>query len=93
MPKDVLSPGTGTATINVIPPVSLVMQPVSQTVCIGTNVIFSILASGSNLQYQWQKNGVDIAGAISRFLVFNNCNRRGCRHLPLCCNRQLRTVN
>src|SRR6185437_13067599 len=41
-------------------------QPQSQTVAEGGTATFSVLATGSGLlSYQWQKNGVSIAGATS----------------------------
>lgn len=39
-------------------------QPASQTVCAPDGASFSVVASGTGtLHYQWQKNGVDLAGA------------------------------
>lgn len=40
-------------------------QPLSQTVVVGTNVNFSVTATGSNLVYQWQFNGANINGATN----------------------------
>ena len=41
----------------------IVLQPVSQTVSPVANVTLSVNATGSgSLKFQWQKNGVDIAG-------------------------------
>lgn len=41
-------------------------QPVSQTVCSGSNVTFSVSATGVGLTYQWYRNGtVAIAGATT----------------------------
>ncbi len=39
--------------------------PSSQTVAVGSNVQFSVAASGSNLSYQWLKNGNAITGNAS----------------------------
>ncbi|MCE0722325.1 immunoglobulin domain-containing protein, partial [Legionella sp. 9fVS26] len=48
-----------------IPP-SITTQPVSQTVTVGQSVTFSVTATGTApLSYQWQKNGVAIAGATA----------------------------
>jgi formylglycine-generating enzyme required for sulfatase activity len=44
------------------PPV-ITVQPANETVTAGQTATFSILATGDALQYQWQKNGVDITGA------------------------------
>ena len=38
-------------------------QPTDQSVPMGLVATFSVVASGSNLQYQWSKNGAAIAGA------------------------------
>ncbi|MBN1117544.1 MAG: immunoglobulin domain-containing protein [Bacteroidales bacterium] len=40
-------------------------QPVNLIACPGENASFSVLATGSNLAYQWQKNGMDIGGETS----------------------------
>src|SRR5204863_356008 len=47
-------------------------QPVTQTVCEGSNVTFSVSATGSGLTYQWKKGGVDIGGATASTLTLNN---------------------
>ena len=47
-------------------PPSITTQPVNKTVTVGQTATFSVTATGSaTLDYQWQKNGVDIAGATS----------------------------
>lgn len=52
--------GTGGATPYVV------TQPASQLVSIGTNVAFSVRASGTGpLSYQWRLNGTNIIGAAS----------------------------
>src|SRR5581483_2814104 len=45
-----------------IPP-SVLTQPLSQTVTVGDNVVLSVLAQGTSLQYQWYFNGSILAGA------------------------------
>jgi hypothetical protein len=51
-------------TVNVPP--SITTQPVSQTVVVGKNAIFSVTVSGTSpLSYQWDKNGARISGATS----------------------------
>ena len=53
-----------------VPP-TITTQPTNQTVAAGQSVTFRIVASGSApLSFQWQKNGVDIAGATSPTLTF-----------------------
>jgi len=55
------SSGSGASTAPVI-----TTQPVSQTVGVGQSATFFVIASGSApLTYQWQRNGVNIAGASS----------------------------
>lgn len=66
------STGTDSATVNVIPLTSLVMQPVSQTVCEGASLQFRVGASGTNLTYQWYKDGVAIPGANNAVIGINN---------------------
>ena len=44
------------ALLTVAPPITVTSQPSSQTVCSGTAVTFSTVASGSSLTYQWQIN-------------------------------------
>ena len=42
------------------------VQPASQTVMVGSNVTFSVTATGTQpLSYQWFKNGIIIAGATA----------------------------
>ncbi|GBD07688.1 Endoglucanase C [bacterium HR21] len=45
------------------PPV-IVQHPQSQSVRVGQSVTFRVEAQGAELQYQWRKNGVPIAGAV-----------------------------
>lgn len=51
------------ATLTVTAAPAVGVQPVGQTVAAGEPAIFSVRATGGNLAYQWQRNGVDIAGA------------------------------
>jgi len=44
-------------------------QPTDQSVPMGLVATFSVVASGSNLQYQWSKNGAAIAGATESTYV------------------------
>jgi len=45
---------------------AILVQPQTQVVVIGSNVTFSVVASGTPpLSYQWQLNGMDIPGATS----------------------------
>ncbi|HKW55711.1 MAG TPA: immunoglobulin domain-containing protein, partial [Candidatus Acidoferrum sp.] len=54
---------TLTVSATVVAP-TITTQPVSQTVTAGQTATFSVVASGTApLNYQWQKNGANIAGA------------------------------
>ncbi len=54
------------------PPV-ITTQPQGQTVPIGANVMFTVVASGSGtLIYQWRLNGVNIYGETNASLSLNN---------------------
>ena len=56
-----------TLTVNaaVIAP-TITTQPVNQTVTAGATATFTVVAGGTApLSYQWQKNGVNIAGATA----------------------------
>ncbi len=55
----VLQTGSGT------PPPTITTHPANQTVAAGQQATFSVVASGSGLSYQWQRNTVDIPGANS----------------------------
>jgi PKD repeat protein len=45
--------------------VTITSQPASQTVCTGSSVTFTVVASGTGLTYQWRKSGVAISGATA----------------------------
>jgi len=44
---------------------SITKQPQSVQICEGKSASFGVEATGENLAYQWQKDGVDISGATS----------------------------
>ncbi|MFD3002312.1 PKD-like domain-containing protein [Pontibacter toksunensis] len=46
-------------------PPTISAQPQPQTVCVGTGATFNVTASGTNIGYQWLKNGAEIPGAIA----------------------------
>jgi hypothetical protein len=55
-----------------VPP-TIVTQPFSQAVAAGTNVTFSVAATGTGpLVYQWQHDHTNIAGAIARDYSITN---------------------
>lgn len=63
-----------TLTVNALPAVEFTTQPQSQAVSVGANVTLSVVATGSPT-FQWQKDGVDIAGATSATLMLSNVQK------------------
>jgi glucose/arabinose dehydrogenase len=64
------SPGEGTARVlrysfTGTDRPSIGLQPANETSSVGGDATFNISASGPALSYQWQRDGVDIAGATS----------------------------
>jgi hypothetical protein len=56
---------SNSGTLNVVFPPQIQTQPSNQTVVVGETATFSVGAIGSpNLNYQWLKNGANIAGAM-----------------------------
>src|SRR5690349_13614236 len=49
------------AQTNAVAPPTIITQPADQTADYGNNVAFNVTANGEQLQYQWQKNGIDLA--------------------------------
>ncbi|MBS1609195.1 MAG: T9SS type A sorting domain-containing protein, partial [Bacteroidetes bacterium] len=49
---------------------SITTQPVSQTICSG-NATFTVAATGTGLNYQWRRDGVNISGATSSSYTTN----------------------
>ncbi|MDZ7608274.1 MAG: immunoglobulin domain-containing protein [Cyclobacteriaceae bacterium] len=67
-------------TINEAPEV--ITNPVSQTVCAGQSVTFSVNAGvTTSPTYQWRKNSVDIPGATRRHLYSSGNSGGRCRQL------------
>ncbi|MDB6110662.1 MAG: Conserved repeat domain protein, partial [Pedosphaera sp.] len=62
------------ATLSVLTfPPSIATQPQNRTITAGTNVSFSVFASGTGpLSYQWQKNGSALGGATASVLSLTN---------------------
>jgi uncharacterized protein (TIGR02597 family) len=54
-----------------IPP-SITTQPSSQSVIVGTSPVFSAVASGFPLNYQWRWNGANISGATASSYTVTN---------------------
>jgi hypothetical protein len=61
---------TVSLTVNTAP--AITVQPVGQAVCAGTNVTFTVTATGTALTYQWRKGGVNITGATNSSFSINN---------------------
>jgi hypothetical protein len=61
---------TATLTVNEGPVIT--SEPSDATACEGTDVDFNVVATGTNLTYQWQKDGYDISGATSSTLSLTN---------------------
>ncbi|HEX7510504.1 MAG TPA: immunoglobulin domain-containing protein, partial [Chitinivibrionales bacterium] len=60
------SVSSNTAVLTVLLAVpTIIVQPSNQTAPEGATVQFSISATGTNLLYQWQKNGAPISGATA----------------------------
>lgn len=59
-------------SITVQQPAVITTHPVSQNVCAGANVTFSVTATGTGLSYQWRKNGSIIGGAFAATYTINN---------------------
>jgi pectate lyase len=61
------------ATLTVITPPTITTQPAAQSAPLGSNVSFTVAASGTSpFNYQWRKDGSDIAGANSDTLSLSN---------------------
>jgi hypothetical protein len=60
------------ATLTVIAPPSISVQPQSQTAVVGSSVTFSVTAGGTAPHYQWQCNGYALNGATTSTYTINN---------------------
>ncbi len=69
-PAATVTSNAATLTVNTAP--AITAQPVSLAHCAGTNATFSVTATGTGLTYQWQKGGVNIAGATNASYTINN---------------------
>jgi gliding motility-associated-like protein len=63
---------SNTITIALKTVTSITTQPQPVTQCAGTNASFSVVAAGTNLSYQWRKDGATIAGATNSTYTINN---------------------
>ena len=55
---------------SLVNPPLIIVQPQSESVSRGTPVTLSVLASGTALTYQWQREGTNIVGATAANLTF-----------------------
>jgi hypothetical protein len=63
---------SGVATVTVVFPPSISLQPISQVVAAGTNLTLTVVAEGTPpLTYQWNNSAGAIAGKTESALVFN----------------------
>ncbi|WP_247235664.1 T9SS type A sorting domain-containing protein [Telluribacter sp. SYSU D00476] len=53
-------------------PVTIQTQPVAQAQCAGESVTFTVAAQGDGLNYQWRRNGSNIAGATASSYTIGN---------------------
>jgi hypothetical protein len=54
-------PGGVYVNLTICTPPEITDQPDSQTVCVGQDVVFNVVATGTEpLQYQWKKNGANV---------------------------------
>src|SRR5208337_1167905 len=61
------------ASLTVLVPPTITVQPISLSAVAGTNVSFSVTASGTQpLAYQWQFNGAGMTGATGTNLLLAN---------------------
>jgi hypothetical protein len=62
------------ANLFVATPPAITLQPLSQTVLVGSNVTLNVTSSGSNLHnsYQWLFYGTNLPGATNHDLVLSN---------------------
>jgi trimeric autotransporter adhesin len=56
-------------TVNSAP--AITTQPANQSACTGSTANFTVVATGSNLTYQWRKAGVNISGATNATFTIN----------------------
>ncbi|MBC8124622.1 MAG: immunoglobulin domain-containing protein, partial [Candidatus Kapabacteria bacterium] len=49
----------------------ITLQPTNTLVCEGKPLNLQVSATGTNLQYRWRKDGIDIAGGVNPVLVIN----------------------
>ncbi len=63
-------------TLEVTSLVNITAQPVNTEALIGEQAILSVAASGDNINYQWQKDGINISGATSSDLTISSSSKQ-----------------
>lgn len=59
-------------TVTLVPGVVISSQPEGTTICVGGDYQMSVSVSGSNLGYQWRRNGNNLSGQTSATLSLTN---------------------
>ena len=60
-----------TASVGIVVPPSIVVQPQGQLVSAGASVTLTVAASGTPLNFQWQKNSANVVGQTGSNLTFS----------------------
>src|SRR5438876_185594 len=82
------------ATARVDAPPVILIAPQSVTVRGGTNVLFSLLASGSSpLVYEWRFNGLPIPGATGTSLLLTNVSAGQSGNYTVSVSNRVSTTN
>ena len=66
---------SATATLTVTAAITapaITTQPQNASAAVGSSTTFNVVATGTNLVYQWQKNGTPIAGQTNASLTLSN---------------------
>ncbi|WP_167604839.1 PKD-like domain-containing protein [Maribellus sediminis] len=71
-PAGPCGPLSDTTKITIYKAVVITADPESKGVCVGDSTALTVVASGSQLAYQWHKNGVPIPGADTSILQFSS---------------------
>ena len=65
---------SATATLEVESPPTITQHPQSLSIAKDGNATFNVAASGTNITYQWQKDGVSLAGETNSTLTIQDAN-------------------
>ena len=66
---------TEEVTLEVITLVEITTQPANTEVTAGADAVLFVVASGTDLSYQWQKDGVDVSGATTSELTISSSSK------------------